>query len=62
MVLAKGKLPGRPEEQYEIKALRKQIITSISISQIVAEKETLMPTSGYPLVTTFTLVPKLRYV
>jgi len=52
VVLAKGKLPGRPEGQYAIKALKKQVITSISISQIFAEKEALILSSGYPFVTT----------
>lgn len=52
MVLAKGKLPGGPKELDAIKALKKQRITSISISQIFAEKEALILTSGYPFITT----------
>ena len=52
LVFAKGKLRGGPEEQYAMKTLRKQIITSISISHIFAEKETLILTCGYPFVTT----------
>jgi len=42
VVLAKEKLPGGPEERYAIKALKKQSITSISISQIFAENEALI--------------------
>jgi len=52
VVLAKRKLLGGPEELYAIKALKKQSVTSIDISQIFAEREALMLTSGYPFITT----------
>jgi hypothetical protein len=42
VVLAKGKLPGGPEELYAIKALQKRSITSSSIAEIMVEKEALM--------------------
>jgi serine/threonine protein kinase len=48
VVLAKG----GPEELYAVKALEKQNITSISISEIFAEKEALLQTSGYLFITT----------
>jgi serine/threonine protein kinase len=51
VVLAKGKLPAGPKEQYASKVLKKQIIISISISQIFAEKEALILTSGHPFIT-----------
>jgi len=52
VVLAKGKLPGGPEQLYAIKALEKRSITSSTICEIIAEKEALMLTSGHPFITT----------
>jgi serine/threonine protein kinase len=53
VVLARGKLPGETGELYAIKAVKKQnIISSSSISEIFAEKEALVLTSGSPFVTT----------
>jgi len=52
VVLARGKLPGGPEQQYAIKALKKQNITSRNIRMIMAEKEALILASGHPFITT----------
>jgi serine/threonine protein kinase len=53
VVLAKGRLPGGPEELYAIKAVQKQHITNPrSIAQAIAEKEALIRTSGHPYITT----------
>jgi len=52
VVLAKGKLPGGPEQLYDIKALKKRSITSSNICEIMAEKEALILTSGHPFITT----------
>ena len=52
VVLARGKLPGAPEQLYAMKALKKRDITSSNICDIVTEKEALMLTSGHPFITT----------
>jgi serine/threonine protein kinase len=52
VVLTKGKLPGGPEQLYAIKALKKRNITTSTISEIMAEKEAFMLTSGHPFITT----------
>ena len=52
VVLAKGKLPGGPEQLYAIKFIQKRRITSSRIRDIMAEKEALMLTSGHPFITT----------
>jgi serine/threonine protein kinase len=52
VVLAKGKLPGGPEQLYALKALKKRSITSSSMCEIMAEKQALMLTSGHPFITT----------
>ena len=52
MILAKGNLPGRTEQLYAIKALRKPSIGSSYICEIMAEKAALMLTSGHPFITT----------
>jgi len=52
VVLAKGKLPGGPEQLCAIKAIQKRSITSSSICDNMAEKEALMLTSGHPFITT----------
>jgi hypothetical protein len=52
VVLAKGKLPGGPEELYAIKALQKRSITSSIIFEIMLETEALMLTCSHPLITT----------
>jgi serine/threonine protein kinase len=52
VVLAKGKLPGVPEELYAIKAIKKRGITSSNICMIMAERKALMLTSGHPFITT----------
>jgi len=52
VVLAKGKLPGGPEELYAIKALQKRSITSSNICEIMVEEEALMLTSGHPFIMT----------
>ena len=51
--LAKGRLPGGPEELYAIKAVKKQhIVRSKIIAQAIAEKDALILTSGHPYITT----------
>ena len=54
VLLAKGRLPGGPEELYAIKAVKKQSITTSNniIAQAIAEKEALMLTSGHPYIVT----------
>ena len=52
VVLTRGKLPGGPEQLYAIKAIKKRRITSSKISDIMAEKEALMLTSGHPYIMT----------
>ena len=52
VVLAKGNLPGAPEQLYAVKTLKKRRITSSTICEIMAEKEALMLTSGHPFITT----------
>ena len=49
--LAKGNLPGGPEQLYAVKALKKPRITSSNICEIMAEKEALVLTSGHPFIT-----------
>jgi novel protein kinase C epsilon type len=51
VVLAKGSLPGGPEQLCAIKVLKKRNISS-NICDIMAEKEVLMITSGHPFITT----------
>jgi serine/threonine protein kinase len=41
VVLAKGRLGGGPEEVIAIKAVKKKIITSLSVPQIFAERDAL---------------------
>ena len=54
VLLAKGRLPGGPEELYAIKAIKKQRIarSEKAIAQAIAEKEALILTSGHPYITT----------
>jgi len=52
VVLAKGKIHGGPEQLYAIKSIQKQSINSSNICDLMAEKETLMLTSGHPFITT----------
>ena len=52
VVLAKGKLPGGPEQLCAIKAFKKRIIISSNMRGIMAEKEALMLTRGHPFITT----------
>jgi serine/threonine protein kinase len=52
VVLARGKLPGAPEQLYAMKALKKRNFTARKICEIMIEKEALMLTSGHPFVTT----------
>jgi novel protein kinase C epsilon type len=52
VLLASGKVPGAPEQLFALKALKKRGITTSNIFEIMAEKETLILTSGHPFITT----------
>ena len=51
VILAKGRLPGGPNKEYAIKALKKEGITSSKICDIFTEKEALQISSGCPFIT-----------
>jgi serine/threonine protein kinase len=52
VVLATGSLLGAPEWLYAIKAMKKGLMTSSSMSDVYAERSALMQTAGHPFVTT----------
>jgi hypothetical protein len=52
VILARGKLPGGPEQLFAMKALKKRGITTSNFCEIMAEKKALMIISGHPFITT----------
>jgi serine/threonine protein kinase len=51
VVLATGSLLGGPEQQYALKAVKKQSLIDSDVSFLFTEKEALMLTSGSPFIT-----------